>query len=509
MRPKLNIVIVGGGTAGWMTAAALARAVGPRLCSIRLIESDEIGTIGVGEATLPQIREFNDFLGIIESDFMSQCQATFKLGIEFVDWGFKGSSYIHPFGVHGQPIGGVPFFHYWLKGRQAGLETNLEDCSVSITACRRNRFDFPVKEKDQVRSTYDYAFHFDASLYAAYLRRFAESQGVKRIEGRIVDVALDPQDGAIASVKLQSGETVEGDFFVDCSGMRSLLLGQTLGVGFDDWSPWLPCDRAYAVPSENTGELTPYTRSTAREAGWQWRIPLQHRMGNGYVFSTAFTDEDRAAALLMANLEGAALGEPRLVKFKAGRRLESWRKNCVSIGLSSGFLEPLESTSIYLIQVAILTLIQLFPERRTDPAIIKEFNRLIDHEYSRVRDFLILHYHLSTSMDGELWEHCRNMSVPDSLVEKMEDFRHRGHIAAYRNGLFAPPSWLSVFLGQGLAPEAYDARLNAFSDEQIGQILDNARETVAAAVEAMSDHGEFVNDYCSARNVAPSLAAAR
>jgi tryptophan halogenase len=476
---------------------------------IRLIESEEIGTIGVGEATLPQIREFNDFLGIIEPDFMRQCQATFKLGIEFVDWGFKGSSYIHPFGVHGEQIGDVPFFHYWLKGRQDGIQPSLEDYSFAITACRRNRFDFPVEDQDSIRSTYDYAFHFDASLYAAFLRRMAEPQGVRRIEGRIVDVALDPEDGSIASVKLQSGEVVEGDFFIDCSGMRSLLLGQTLGVGFDDWSPWLPCDRAFAVPSENRGELTPYTRSTAREAGWQWRIPLQHRMGNGYVFSTAFTDEDRAAQVLLDHLEGPALAEPRLVKFQAGRRLESWRKNCVAIGLSSGFLEPLESTSIYLIQVAIMTLIQLFPERRTDPAIVKEFNRLIDYEYSRVRDFLILHYHLNTTMQGELWDHCRTMAVPDTLVEKMEDFRRRGHIAAYRNGLFAPPSWLAVLLGQGLTPEAYDVRLAATPRDDVAHLLERARETVASAVEAMPTHDAFIADYCAAQVAAPSRAAAQ
>jgi tryptophan halogenase len=497
MPAPLKVVIVGGGTSGWMSAAALVGGLPAGLCDVRLVESDEIGIVGVGEATLPQIKDFNDYIGVDEADFMRQTQATFKLGIEFVDWGFKGASYIHPFGVHGKPLGGVPFYQYWAKARMAGRVDDLGEYSLPIVASRENRFGFPTEDKDGLLGNFAYAYHFDAHLYARFLRGFAEARGLRRTEGKIVDVTLKPQDGHIASIRLESGEVIEGDLFIDCSGFRSLLMGQALGVGYEDWTPWLPCDRAYAVPCERAGALTPYTRSTAREAGWQWRIPLQHRTGNGYVYSSRFISDDEAAATLLANLDGKALDDPRPLRFQAGRRESSWSRNCIAIGLASGFLEPLESTSIYLIQVAITNLLKLLPGRAIDPALVSEFNRLIDVEYGRVRDFLILHYHLNARDDAPLWRYCREMPVPDSLKSRMALFEHRGHIAKYKDGLFAPPSWLAVFVGQGLLPTGYDPLVDNVPPEQIVRELDRFRADVVQTVEAMRDHGGFVADFCA------------
>jgi tryptophan halogenase len=498
MTRPLKIVIVGGGTAGWMTAAGLSSVLTPQLRQVRLIESDEIGIVGVGEATLPQMKEFNDFIGVNEADFMRRTNGSFKLGIQFVDWGFKGSRYIHPFGVHGQPIAGAGFQHAWTKARLLGRDHDVDDFSYAIVAARENRFDFPAKDPRAINSTYSYAYHFDASLYAQYLRRFAEGRGVQRTEGKVVDVTLDPTSGDVASLKLQSGEVVTADLFVDCSGFRSLLLGQALNNDYEDWTKWLPCDRALAVPCERVEPVTPYTRSTAREAGWQWRIPLQHRTGNGYVYSSAFIDDDKAAETLMANLDGKALGDPKPLRFKAGRRTKSWDRNCLAVGLASGFLEPLESTSIYLIQVAILHLLRLLPTpgQAIEPALRNEFNRLVDVEYSRVRDFLILHYYANSRDDAELWRYCREMQVPDSLLEKIELFKHRGALPKYRDGLFAPPSWLSVFAGQGLRPSGYDRRIDNLPDDRLLAEVEAQRARVAERVAAMPEHGAFLDDYC-------------
>jgi tryptophan halogenase len=498
MTKPLDIVIVGGGTAGWMSAAALVGTLKPEICRVRLVESDEIGIVGVGEATLPQMKVFNEAVGIIEPEMMARSNATFKLGIQFRDWGFKGSSYIHPFGKHGQPLGGIAFHHHWLRMALNGQAYDIEDFSYPIVASLKNRFEFPVTDLKAINSTYSYAYHFDASLYARYLRGFAEARGAKRTEGKVVDVALHPETGDIASIRMESGEIIAGDLFIDCSGFRALLIGQALEAGFEDWTPWLPCDRALAVPCERSEDFTPYTRSTAREAGWQWRIPLQHRTGNGYVFSSSFISEDEAAATLMANLDGKAQADPRPIRFKAGRRTESWRKNCVAVGLASGFLEPLESTSIYLIQVAILNLIRLLPRANIDPALPAEFNRLVDIEYERVRDFLILHYHANSRDDSELWRYCRNMAIPDSLAEKIEMFTHRGHIEAYKDGLFAPPSWLSVYLGQGLLPRGYDRLADNMALDDLATRMDALRARIAERVEAMPSHDDFIRDYCPA-----------
>ncbi len=477
-----------------MSAAALVSATdsGRR---ITLIESEEIGSVGVGEATLPQMKDFNDYVGIIEADMMQKTGASFKLGIEFRDWGYLGSSYIHPFGTFGNKRRGMDFLHQWTRARLQGSVEGIESYSYAIQACRQARFDFPVKNQEELNSTYAYAYHFDASLYARFLRQFSEPKGVNRIEGKIVDVEQH-SNGNIRSVRLESGATIVGDYFIDCSGFRSLLLGQTLQVPFEDWSHWLPCDRAVAVPCVGTEPVLPYTRSTAKAAGWQWRIPLQHRIGNGYVYCSNFISDDAAAQSLLQDLDGKALAEPRPLKFKAGRRKQSWQGNCIAIGLASGFLEPLESTSIYLIQIGILNLIRLFPGRTPDPALIDEYNRLVDYEYERVRDFLILHYHLNQREDSELWRYCRNMEVPDSLKQKIEIFRHRGHIDIYRHGLFAPPSWIAVFIGQGLQPEGFAPIANVIALNDILQEMHELPSAILQRVQLMPDHGKFLADYC-------------
>jgi tryptophan halogenase len=480
-----------------MCAAALTGAIKPGLCQVRLVESEDIATVGVGEATLPHVRDFNRFIGIDEADFMRKTQATIKLGIEFVDWGKKGNSYIHPFGAFGHNWAGIEFHHHWLRAKQRGFEPGaLEDYSFAIAAARARRFDFPSEDLNAVQSTYSYAYHFDAGLYAAYLRSFAEARGLSRTEGRVVDVSLDSASGDIAAVTLASGEKVEGDLFIDCSGFRALLIGQTLNVGWEDWSPWLPCDRALAVPCARSADFTPFTRSTALEAGWQWRIPLQHRTGNGYVYASSFISDDAAAERLLGNLDGAALADPKPLRFQAGRRVKSWYRNCLTIGLSCGFLEPLESTSIYLAQISVMTLIQRLPGLPIDPRLSDEFNRVIDVEYERVRDFLILHYHAQTRDDGELWRYTRDMPVPESLVCRMAQFRHRGHIRRYKDGLFSPDSWLAVFVGQDIEAEHYNRMADAIDPAGLEQNLEELRERIRFGVEMMQDHDQFIRDYC-------------
>ncbi|MEO8115186.1 MAG: tryptophan halogenase family protein [Phenylobacterium sp.] len=490
-----TVLVVGGGTAGWMTAAALAHALQGSGVRIRLVESEEIGIVGVGEATLPHIRIFNAKLGIDERDFMARTHATFKLGIEFRNWGRKGASYIHPFGDYGRPMGGVGFHQYWTKQRLAGDATDIGDYSLPIMASRLGRF-APPSEDDSVLSTFGYAYQFDATLYAPYLRAYGEARGVERTEGKVVDVALRGEDGFIEAITLASGERIEADLFVDCSGFRGLLIEQALKTGYDDWSHWLPCDRAVAVPCETREADAPYTRSTAREAGWQWRIPLQHRIGNGYVYCSDFISDDEAQATLMANLEGPALAEPRRLRFTTGARRKSWNRNCVAIGLSSGFLEPLESTSIYLIQIAITNLIELWPERDIDPADIDEFNQLIDMELARVRDFLVLHYHATERDDSALWNYCRNMSVPDSLTYKMDLFRERGTVVKYKLGLFLEPSWIAVYLGQGILPEGYDPLADQQPPEETRRRLRELRAVVRRAAEGMPMHDAYVASHC-------------
>ncbi len=503
MATAQRVVIVGGGTAGWMAAAGLAKMVSHR-CDITLIESAEIGTVGVGEATLPQVKDFNDRLGLNEAEFMRRTNATFKLGIEFVDWGKTGNRYIHPFGAFGQPHGGLDFIHHWTRANALGDAAPLESYSYAISAAYARRFDFPSEDQKSLKSTYAYAYHFDAGLYAAYLREFAEANGIRRVEGKIVDVRVDATSGNITEVVLQSGQSVAGDLFLDCSGFRALLAEGALKAGWEDWSSWLPCDRAWAVPCDRVEDPLPYTRATALEAGWQWRIALQHRTGNGYVFSSAFISEDAAAARLMGNLDGKPQAEPKLLKFTTGRRKTSWVNNCVAIGLASGFLEPLESTSIYLAQIAVTNLLQLFPDRTVDPRLRAAFNRLVDVEYDRVRDFLILHYHANTR-DGALWAHVRNMTVPDTLNARLEQFLHRGYIQKYKDGLFSPASWLAVYAGQDILPRGHDRMADALPRADLKAWLDDLENRIRLNVGEMPSHEDFIRGYCAAPTVAEAM----
>jgi len=499
----LNVVIVGGGTAGWMAAAALSAALAPQHRRVRLIESAEIGTVGVGEATLPHLRMFNRRIGIDERDLMAKTQATFKLGIEFVDWARIGDSYIHPFGAYGSRMAGVPFHQYWLRQRKHGHAAPLEAYSLPIVAARHGKFVLPADDPAALLSSFGYAFQFDASLYAAYLRDFAERRGVVRTEGKVVDVKLRGTDGWIESIKLADGSVIAGDLFIDCSGFRGLLIEQALHTGYEEWTHWLPCDRAVAVPSRNVGPLTPYTRATAREAGWQWRIPLQHRTGNGYVYSSHFISDDAAAQKLLSRLDGEVLGTPRFLSFVAGRRRKTWNKNCVAVGLAGGFLEPLESTSIYLIQIAITTLIDyLAATSGFDARIVDAYNRWIDMEYDRVRDFLILHYHANQREDSPLWNHCRTMELPDTLAHRLELFRHRGRVITYKDGLFLEASWLAVYFGQRVMPTGYDSLADAMGAAELDRRTRTMREQIEQTVAHMPTHDRFLSTYCPANSEA-------
>lgn len=494
---RFELVIVGGGTAGWMCAAACAAKLDPRRFRVRLIESEEIGTVGVGEATLPQMKDFNDWLGLDEVAFMKATQASFKLGIEFVNWGREGDRYIHPFGTFGKPIGEADFFSYWTRAHLSGAAAPLGDYCVPIVAATHNRFTLPNGKADDVLNAYAYAYHLDAFLYARFLRHWAEARGIERIEGRIVEVERG-DEGDIAAVHLASGARIAGDLFVDCSGFRSLILGQTLNVGLEDWSHWLPCDSAVAVPSARSADFTPYTRSTRRAAGWQWRIPLQHRTGNGYVYSSADLSDDEAASVLLANLDGEALADPRVLRFKAGKRDAAWARNCIGMGLAGGFLEPLESTSIYLVQMAVMNLLTLMPEKTgIDPALRTEFNRIMDVEYDRIRDFLILHY-AANAADAPLWERVTAMDIPVTLTDKIARFRHRGHVQAYRDGLFGPPSWQAVFVGQGILPVASDQLAEAMPPDTLSARLSMFADAIDRGVATMPSHADFVARYCPA-----------
>ena len=492
----LDVVIVGGGTAGWMTAAALTKLL-PDACNVRLVESEEIGIVGVGEATLPHIRGFNEKLGIGEAEFMARTRATFKLGIEFENWARIGDRYIHPFGTFGRGQGEVGFHQYWLRMVHEGRPVaDLDDYSLACMMARHGRFRLPSQDPPDLISTFNYAYQFDATLFAPFLRSIAEGLGATRTEGRIVDVDLDGETGDVRSVVLQSGERISGDLFVDCSGFVALLIGKALGEPFEDWSRWLPCDRAVAMPCRTETAVTPYTSAIAMDAGWRWRIPLQHRTGNGYVHSSSFIDEQSAMDALVAAVEGEPLADPRVLRFKAGRRERSWVKNCVAIGLSGGFLEPLESTSIYLIQAAITALLELFPEKQIAPSDRDEFNRVIDLEYDRIRDFLILHYHATERSDTPFWDYVRTMDVPDSLAEKLELFRRRGRVVKYREGVFLEASWIAVYLGQRVFPEGHDMRADLPRPDSLARGMEDLRAEIDRTVQAMPDHLGMIARYC-------------
>lgn len=499
MAPQIRrIVILGGGTAGWMAAAAISHILAPRRVAITLIESEEIGTVGVGEATLPHIRFFNQRIGLNEPELMQSTQATMKLGIQFVDWGRKGDAYIHPFGDYGQPAAGIDFIQIWAKLRAEGLASRLCDYSLPVIMAEAGRFGFPVEGSAAVMSTFSYAYQFDAGLYARYLRRVAESRGVLRVEGKVVSVNQDAETGHVESLRLEDGKEVEGDLFVDCSGFRALLIEGAMKSPFEDWSRWLPCDRAIAIPTALNGPPLPYTRAQARTAGWQWHIPLQHRTGNGHVYSSAFLDDQSAEDELLSNLPAAPLRDPNRLRFRAGQRRQQWVGNVVAVGLSSGFLEPLESTSIHLIQQGITTLLELFPDGGIDQRDIDEFNRVMSLEYDRVRDFLILHYHATERDDSDFWNHVRTMTVPGSLSERIELFRERGIVQKYKDGLFLFPSWIAVFVGQGIVPRHWDPRADAIPSEQAAQTLTAMKRHIAEVVEALDTHDAALQRYCPA-----------
>ncbi|MBU6253116.1 MAG: FAD-dependent oxidoreductase [Alphaproteobacteria bacterium] len=491
-----SVVIVGGGTAGWMTAAALANAL-QRNCQITLIESDDIGTVGVGEATIPPIRTFNETLGIQEADFVRATKGSFKLGIEFVNWGWQGQRYFHPFGTHGRNFDMVPLHQYWLEAQAQGKAPALDDLSMAWAAAKRGRFAPPIADQRHVLSTFDYAYHFDAGLYARFLRDYSETRGVTRVEGKIADVRLRGETGFVDAVALEDGRAFAADLFIDCSGFRGLLIEEALGTGYQDWTHWLPCDRAMAVPCAKGGDFTPYTRSTAREAGWQWRIPLQHRTGNGYVYCSNFISDDAVRETLLANLDGAALADPKPLRFVTGRRNLFWNRNVIAIGLSGGFMEPLESTSIHLIQAGISKLLALFPDRDCDPLVTDEYNRIAINEFERIRDFIILHYKLTQREDTELWRYCQNMSVPDTVAWKIDHFRRYGRLLSRDADLFGPASWLAVHIGQGNFPEGRDPLL-AHRGEGQADWLFKLEAALSRAAEQLPTHEAFIAQNCAA-----------
>ena len=492
-RPKpVKVVVLGGGTAGWMTAAALARLL-PGLATVELIESEDIGIVGVGEATLPHIRGYVESLGIDEASFMKATHATFKLGIDFHDFGRIGERYVHPFGSFGQVVEHVPFHHYWLEMHRRGLAADFGAYSLGVSAALAGKFRMPTQDEG-LTSSYGYAYQFDATLFGPFMREFSLGIGVTRTEGLVVEVKQDAQTGNVTRLVLKDGRTIEGDLFVDCSGFRSLLLGDALEEPWEDWSHWLPNDRAAAMPCAHVDEeIAPSTRVIGMPAGWRWRIPLQHRIGNGYVFASSFLSEDEACEALRGAVEGEALADPRLLRFRAGRRRNSWVKNVIGVGLASGFLEPLESTSIYLTQMAITYLTELFPlDGRVNERDRAEFNRLIDMEYDRIRDFLILHYHATVRDDSPFWDYVRTMPIPDTLAAKIELWRGAGRIEKYSDGLFYDASWLAVYFGQGLMPERYDARVSQPDPLQLARAMERLKDAVAAEVAAMPGHPEFL-----------------
>ncbi len=493
-----KVVIVGGGTTGWMAAAAVSHVFKDRSVAVELIESDAIGTVGVGEATLPPIRLFNAELGVNEREFIKATKASFKLGIAFHDWKQKGSSFFHGFGDFGLNIAGSSPLQAWMALRQTGRGFDYESLSIPTVMARSGKFAPPHPDPRSPLSSFAYAYHFDAGLYAGFLRSIAQRNGVKRTEGRVVGADLRGDDGFIAAVVLDSGARIEGDVFLDCSGFIGLLIDGALKVEFEDFSRHLPVNRAWAVPCAKGGAFTPYTQSTALEAGWRWRIPLQHRTGNGYVFCNDHISEDEAAGRLLGSLDGEALAEPRLLKFTTGRRRQFWRKNCVALGLASGFLEPLESTSISLIQNGIARFLEFFPDKRFDQRIIDEYNRVQADEFDRMRDFIILHYHGSQRTDAPFWRSVREVGIPAPLAEKLKIFKACGHIPLGENDSFKTASWQSILYGLGVEPERYDPTLDAQDLDGVAAELKRRRDGASAAMTALPSHAEFIRLYGAA-----------
>ena len=494
-----KIVIVGGGTAGWMAAAALSNWFPKGSMEITLVESDEIGTVGVGEATIPPLVQFNGMLGLNEDEFLAATKATFKLGIEFVDWGAIGERYFHPFGSHGADINGVHFHHFYLRETKRRPLPDIREWSMSAVAAGLGRFGRPGDGARLPLSQLVYAFHFDAGLYARFLRRYAEDKGVTRIEGKIIDVEQDGESGYVRSITLADGRAIRGELFIDCSGFRGLLIEETLGTGYEEWSRWLPCDRAIAVPCALPGPPDPFTRATARSAGWQWRIPLQHRMGNGLVYSSAYMEREEAETLILANLEAEPTALPRHLSFTAGRRKLAWNANVVSLGLSTGFIEPLESTSIHLVQSGLSKLLALFPDLRFNPAERDEYNRQVQDVYEDTRDFIILHYKATRRTDSEFWNYCRTMDLPDKLASKLELWRSKGRLFRDGQELFGPASWVAILLGQGVVPEEQDPAVARIDPDMTADMLDKMHLSYRVMAEQMPAHADFVAKACAGK----------
>lgn len=486
-----KVVIAGGGTAGWMAAASLSKLIGKNL-DITLIESDQIGTVGVGEATIPTLLTLHELLKIKEQDFLAAVGGTFKLGISFENWLDVDKNYIHSFGFTGKDCWAAGFQHFWRKGLERGISKEYGEYCKEWVAAKHNRF--AVLPDNGM----NYAYHIDATIYAQFLRVIAEDHGVVRREGKIKQVDTDSESGYITALELESGERFEGDLFIDCTGFRGLLISQTLGVGYHDWKHWLPCDSAVAVQTKSVGPPIPYTRSIAREAGWQWRIPLQHRVGNGLVFSSDHWSDDEATDVLRNNIEGEPLTDPRVLKFNTGQRHKHWHLNCVSMGLSSGFIEPLESTSIHLIQRSIIRLMQLFPYAGIRQPDIDEFNNQMSEEIEHIRDFIILHYHVTERSDSAFWRDCRSMDIPDSLKHRIELFKQTGRVFKVPGELFGENSWIQVMIGQGLMPEQYHPIVNMMSDDELEHFLTSINTSAYKLVGQLPEHQRFIEHYCQA-----------
>ncbi|MDH3787876.1 MAG: tryptophan 7-halogenase [Xanthomonadales bacterium] len=496
MKEKIRkVVVVGGGTAGWMSAALLKRVLGEQV-AIELVESEQIGIVGVGEATIPPIQHVNAVLGLNEAEFLRETKSTIKLAIRFENWRKQGDSYYHTFGAPGKSQAFCHFHHFWTRAQQAGDSSSLWDYDLNYLCAEAGKF-AKLKVDDPMWELH-YAYHFDASLYGAFLRKYSEQRGVKRTEGLVEQVNIHPESGHVESLVLKSGKVIEGDFFVDCSGIRGLLIHKKLGTGYEDWGHWLPCDRAMAVPSERFEETLPYTRSIAHSAGWQWRIPLQHRNGNGLVYSSNHYSDEQAADILLNNLESKALTDPKIIPFRTGRTRKQWNRNVVAVGLSSGFLEPLESTSIYLIQSAIVRLIHLFPHAGVSSDLVDEYNRQSQREYELIRDFIILHYYLNERDDSQFWRDARNMDVPDRLTEKIGLFRSNGGLVQDQLDIFLEPSWLQVMLGQGVIPQDYHPIADSLTNAQLKEKLANTKKLKMEPLPKIPSHDQFLEMFCKA-----------
>lgn len=492
-----NIVIVGGGKAGWMSAALLSKTLGKKL-KIKLIESDGISTVGVGETTIPPFKLFNNIIGLNEDEFLKSCKGTFMLGTQFKDWGEVGEKYLHAYGALGRNVGFIHFYQYWLRSQKEGNQTDIWSYSKNAQAAMMGKFSRQSSGDGATQPDLSYAFHFDAKLYAAFLRDFCEKAGVERIEGKVVDTNLRAKDGFIESVVMENGDVIEGDMFIDCTGFKAVLIEGALKTGYENWNQWLPCNKGVIVPSENTGPLPPYTEATAQSAGWQWRIPLQHRTGNGHIYCSELMSDDEAAAILNKNLKGKPLSDPTSIKFTTGRRNKFWNKNCLAIGWSASFLEPLESTSVHLIQSGIVKLISLFPDKGFSQINIDEYNRQAITELEGIRNFLILHYKTSRRTDSPFWKKCQEMKIPVDLANKIKLFKDTGRIFHEDQELFTEAGWLQIMLGQGLKPQTYHPLANMLTTEQLTEYMTNIEQITKDAVDTMPAHDEFIAKNCTA-----------